>query len=187
MHLEYVEKRYEGLRQAARHAAALIYRKQRHDAYMTGTPWDVSIPANKFILTGVDEQTRKALYKHKTEGDMRFDWEKLIEYFRTRPKRFEAAAWVEDDLLGVAFGLPSDGPDNVTLHYMERMPGMDEIKGHMGYMALDAMNNYAKMMGKSRLRVKRPRETDVSLFESLGFRHEETDTPTAYMEREVLL
>lgn len=117
------------------------------------------------------------------DGD--FPWEDAVSNFRNNLNRFEVAIWSNDILCGLAIGRPSKGPDNVTIHLLERYWGANPFKGSIAAIAVDVADNYAKILEKQKVIIKYPVDGAIPVYEKLGFRPVQGYGKGAYYGREV--
>ncbi|MER2265640.1 hypothetical protein [Methylobacterium oxalidis] len=171
------ERRYEGYRQAAREATAdTLYKLARAG------------PAPRALLfglrlTAIDDATLAAWELQWSES--RFPWRRIVGQARPYIRRFEIAIWVGGDLLGLCVGRASRGPDNVTLHYVERRRGSNGLKGSVAEIATDAAETYAVIIGRRQLKLKDPVEGAVPLYRALGFELAGSYRGSTYFRRSV--
>jgi hypothetical protein len=114
-----------------------------------------------------------------------FQWPEIVHHFRKDTDRFEVAVWKGEDLCGLATGRVSHGLDNVTVHFLERRPGHTPLKGRIAQIVLDMADNYAKILGKQRVKIKDPWEGAIPTYRGLGFSLAETIRSTTYYARQV--
>lgn len=164
--------RYEGYRTAAREATV--------DAIVTLGLGD--LVGRRFSLTGIGAYE---LTDWQTWPVKHFEWQEVVDDFRPYLKRFEIAIWQNAKLLGMAIGRPSDGPDNVTLHFLERRWGENPLKGWIAEIATDATDNYARILGKQWVRLKNPIKEAIPKYESLGFQLAKPIGGNTYYRRQV--
>jgi hypothetical protein len=114
-----------------------------------------------------------------------FDWPLIVSQFRPYIDRFDVAVWLDGAVLGLGIGRPSKGPDNLTLHFVERRWSDNPLRGWIAQIVTDAADNYAKVLGKQRVKLKNPVLQAVPKYESLNFRLAERIGANTYYSREV--
>src|SRR3954447_8218456 len=65
--------------------------------------------------------------------------------------------------------LHSTGPDNVTVHFVERYLGQNPLAGHMAAIVTDAAINYAAILEKVRVKLKDSTPEAIPSYRRLGF------------------
>jgi hypothetical protein len=98
-----------------------------------------------------------------------FDWRAIDAHFKRDTDRFEVAVWSGQTLCGLAAGRSSNGPDNVTIHFLERMRAHNPLKGRIALLATEAADRYAKLQGKQRVKIKDPLADAIIVYEALRF------------------
>ncbi|MBO4227569.1 hypothetical protein [Bradyrhizobium neotropicale] len=101
-------------------------------------------------LLGIEDQAILAA------GNWIFPWRRIMGQTRPYYRRFELALWHGGNLYGLAVGRASRGPDNVTIHFLERAGGNNPFAGYFAQIALDAADRYAKLIGRQRVKLKNP-------------------------------
>jgi hypothetical protein len=112
-------------------------------------------------------------------------WREIFGQFRPYLRRFTVAIWFEGRLYGLGVGRASRGKTNMTVHYLERRPGEHPFVGWVSTIVLDAADNYGKILGSQRVRIKNPVPGVVRKYESLGFSLAGTYRGATYYERSV--
>jgi hypothetical protein len=163
---ELVESKYEGYRTAAR--------QRTH----------VTLGVRLSGLDGLDLTaiTDAALLESE---NWEFPWRRIVGQTRPYLRRFEIAIWVQGHLLALGIGRTSRGPDNVTIHYLERSRLENPIAGYVSIIVVDAADNYAKILGRQRVKLKEPSDKLVPKYEALGFSLAETYRGVKYWARRV--
>jgi hypothetical protein len=82
-------------------------------------------------------------------------------------------------------GRASRGPDNVTIHFLERAPGTNPFQGWVGQMAADTAEIYAKLIVRQRVKIKNPVPGALAAYQKLGFVLEKTYRGSTYYARVV--
>ncbi|NUJ81985.1 hypothetical protein HUN39_18530 [Methylocystis sp. FS] len=119
-------------------------------------------------------------------NDPIYPWDELKSQFRPYINRFELAIWGNGRVCGMAYGRPSKGPSNLTIHFAERwMSDSNPLKGFIAPTIADVANAYAIILEKRFLRIKDPVEDAIPAYLSLGFHHAEPIGRVSYMERRV--
>lgn len=114
-------------------------------------------------LLGIDDAAIAAAV------NWRFPWRRIVGQTRPYFRRFELALWHNGNLYGLAIGRASKGPDNVTVHFLERAPGDNPFAGYFIRIAMDAADNYAKLLGRQRVKLKNPVPGAIPAYERVGF------------------
>jgi len=102
----------------------------------------------------------------------RFRWAEVFRKFQYRPSFFNLAVWQELDsdttvLQALAIGRPSRGKSHLTIHAFEKCFAPYELK-HVSLLVLSCANEYAKLLGTSRVLIKEALHEPVYL--EHGFR-----------------
>jgi hypothetical protein len=118
-------------------------------------------------------------------ADWGFPWRKILGQTRPYLRRFEIAIWSDGRLLALAVGRASRGPDNVTIHFIERAPRDNPLAGFTLPIVVDAADNYAKILERQRVKVKDPKPWTIVRYENLGFSLAETYRKATYWDRRV--
>src|SRR5262249_53996395 len=100
------EARYEAFRQVARERTLFELSEVLSPGLFYG-----------LTLQPVDH-TALPVWKATWNGG-NFQWPEIVRHFRKDTDRFEVAIWSGGDLCGLAAGRASNGPDNVTVHFLE--------------------------------------------------------------------
>jgi hypothetical protein len=98
-----------------------------------------------------------------------FPWRRIVGQARPYFRRFELALWYRNDLYGLAVGRASRGPDNVTIHFLERASGNNPFAGYFAQIVVDSADRYAKLLGRQRVKLKNPVPGVVPIYRALGF------------------
>jgi hypothetical protein len=167
-----VEIKYESLRRAARDATVLKARIGRF-----GNNFGVDLKKVDVIHIS-DAATADA-------ADWNFPWRRIVGQTRPYLRRFEVAFWTEGRLLALAVGRVSRGNDNVTIHYLERAKDNNPLATNVAALVVDMAENYAKLLGKQRVKLKNPNPALTAKYEALGFSLAETYRGATYYERKV--
>lgn len=166
------EIKYESLRTAARDVTRFKLRLGRV-GQMVGVNFE------KLDLIHISEA---AIKEAETWN---FPWRRIIGQTRPYLRRFEVAFWQDGRLLALAIGRCSRGPDNVTIHYLERLGDNNPIRSYVALLVADMAENYAKLLKRQRVKLKNPGEALIKKYESLGFSLAETYRGATYYERRV--
>jgi hypothetical protein len=167
---ESVEEKYEGFREAAR----------EHTSSKFPHLVPLSISSDRLNLTSISDVALAQC------SNWNFPWRRIVGQARPYLRRFEIALWSHGDLLGLAIGRSSRGPDNVTVHFMERSKKTNPLAGYVSLVALDAADNYAKILGRRRVKLKSPHPEAIPKYESLGFSLAESYRGVRYYARSVV-
>lgn len=130
-------------------------------------------------LTGIDDKAIEIAAKWS------FPWQRIMGQARPYYRRFEVALWIDDNLCGLSVGRSSRGPDNVTIHFLERAAEDNPFMGFFSQIALDTADRYAKLIGRQRVKLKNPNPALVPKYQSLGFSVAETRKGNTYYDRQV--
>lgn len=171
--IQQTEIKYETLRQAARDATKIKLRVGRIGEA-------VGIGFDRLDMIHVSDAALK-----DAEG-WNFPWRKIVGQMRPYLRRFEVAFWQDGRLLALAVGRPSRGPDNVTIHYLERLRDDNPIRSYVSLLVADSAENYAKLLNRQRVKLKSPNERLITKYESLGFSLAETYRGVTYYDRKVM-
>lgn len=167
---EHVEEKYEGFRDAARgHTLSQIYTLAKTER----------LPIFGLNLSGIDDQALKAC-----EG-WNFPWRRIVGQTRPYLRRFEIAIWQYDTLLAVGIGRASRGPDNITLHFLERNSANNPLAGYVILVTVAAAESYAKIICRQYVKLKSVHPALIAKYESLGFSLERTYRGVTYYARRV--
>jgi hypothetical protein len=165
-------RRYEIHRESARHATEAIMGFLAPRGLM---PPEAAICR----LTEIDDQATAAA------SSWEFQWRKIMGQTRPYYRRFEVALWCKGTLYGLAVGRASRGPDNVTVHFLERASGNNPFAGYFAQIALDATDKYAKLISRQRVKLKNPVSGIIPRYEALGFSIAESIKNNTYYARKV--
>ncbi|WP_029002586.1 hypothetical protein [Azorhizobium doebereinerae] len=135
--------------------------------------------AGNVVFAGISD-----LAVGKAEG-FQFPWRKLVGQNRPYLRRFELAVWYRDNLAALAIGRASRGPDNVTIHFVERSGGANPLAGWVALFAVEAADSYAKVIGRQRVKLKAPLAGVLPRYQAMGFRLAETINGATYYDRRV--
>jgi hypothetical protein len=121
-----------------------------------------------------------------------FDWRTIYQQVRTTPRRFDMAIWNGSLLCGLMVGKASRGKmnqqrdSNVTIRFLQSAPPvLNELRGYIAPIAIEAAENYATLLGKRYIYVKSPLHEVMTLYTRLGFRVAKRHAKGLYMFREV--
>ena len=168
-----IEQKYEGFREVARE-------RTRDTLWERILPAKLPIELYAFDFTSISDAALK-----EAEG-WNFRWRRIVGQTRPYLRRFEVAVWKDGRLLGLAVGRASRGPDNVTIHYLERSRADNPLATHFAMIALDATDNYAKIISRQRVKLKNPAPGVIKKYQALGFSLAETYRGATYYERRVV-
>lgn len=169
------EIRYEEYRDVARWAA---------QSFVTSIPlWRSDEERDLVRLTAIDEAALNSW--EATWPDKMFDWREIASHFKKDVDRFETAIWFGEELCGLTAGRCSNGPDNVTIHFLERMRPDNPLKGLIALLATETADRYAKILQKQRVKLKDPLPDAIVVYETLGFVVAEPIGRTTYYVRQV--
>ena len=189
MHPKYqdAEDRYQGYRDAVYHITW-----QAWAAKLRGRMFDLRLlPIDDAAL-----QQAEALWTlpalAQADRPPVFDWRKIYQQVRTTPRRFDMAIWNGSLLCGLMVGKASrgkmnqHGDSNVTIRFLQSAPpAVNELRGNIAPIAIEAAENYATLPGKRYLYVKSPLHQVMTLYTGLGFRVANRQAKGLYMFREV--
>lgn len=114
-----------------------------------------------------------------------FAWDDIADWLQRHSDRFEVAIWYHSTLCGLAGGLPSEGSDNLTIHFLERFFGENPLAKSIASLVMDAADSYARLLRKRRLKLKNPLSGTERIYRALGFELAETINNNTYYAREV--
>lgn len=144
-----------------------------------------TLPENMISGLSLSEIDDPALDIFIATWDGEYDWQYLANRFRSDSHRLELAIWHDENLCGLTFGGISDGPENVTIRFLERRFWDCPLAGHVAEIATDFADNYAKVLGKQWVKLKEPTVQAVPIYTRLGFTNGKTLKSVRYMERAV--
>lgn len=165
-------RRYEINREAARHHTELLIR------FLSGKQLMPAVAATSVLAGITDDAISMA-------DGWTFPWRRIMGQNRPYFRRFELALWEGGTLWGLAVGRSSRGPDNVTIHFLERAPGDNPFTGYFAQIALDAADRYAKLIMRQRVKLKNPALGILPKYEALGFSLAEPIKNNTYYARKV--
>lgn len=169
------EIRYEEYRQVAREAA---------HRYVGTTPvWNSEEEKRSVRLTAITGPCLDAW--DASWGDKMFNWREIDAHFKRDTDRFEVAIWSGGILCGLAAGRSSNGPDNVTIHFLERRRPDNPLRGRIALLATEAADRYAKVQQKQRVKIKDPLDDAIVVYRALRFVLAEPLGQITYYERPV--
>ena len=167
-----------------RELGIIARQKVQEDMRSPGAPLE-GIP---FRLTEIDASSLAAWRKWR-DRRVDWDWSDAHGHFRSHQKRMDMAAWVGEDLAGLALAIASNGEgdaSNVTLHLIERDPSDgNPLKGIFTDIIVDAMDAYAILLPRQNLKLKNPARAMVRTYIGLGFQDAPSISGQAYMQRRV--
>ncbi|KRR21926.1 hypothetical protein [Bradyrhizobium retamae] len=166
-------RRYEIQREAARHFAEL---KAAELVKYRLMPPEAAICS----LRAIDDAAIAAA------ASWEFQWRRIMGQTRPFFRRFEAALWCNGNLYGLVVGRASRGPDNVTVHYLERAANDNPFAGFFAQIAVDAADNYAKLIGRQRVKLKNPVAGVIPTYQAMNFSIAETIKGNIYYARQVM-
>jgi hypothetical protein len=168
-------RRYEIHRETARHfTEEKVSFLARYDLM----PREASICR----LTAIDDAAIEAAAKWEDP----FPWKRILGQTRPYYRRFELALWVTGNLYGLAVGRASRGPDNVTVHYLERAPTDNPFRGYFTQIVVDVADNYAKLIVRQRVKLKNPVAGVIPTYQAMNFSIAETIRGNIYYARQVM-
>lgn len=115
-----------------------------------------------------------------------FPWKRIMGQTRPYFRRFEAALWCGGNLYGLVAGRASRGPDNITVHFLERASSDNPFAGYFARIAFDAADNYAKLIGRQRVKLKNPVAGVIPTYQAMNFSIAETIKGNIYYARQVM-
>jgi hypothetical protein len=153
------EMRWEEFRTVAREVAL---------KYVLSMPvWHSDHEKQSVRLTRIDDACLAEWEARWTEK--MFDWREIDAHFKREKDRFEVAIWYGAALCGLCAGRSSNGPDNVTLHFLESWRPHNPLRGRIALLATEAADRFAKMQGKQRVKLKDPLPQAIVVYERLRF------------------
>jgi hypothetical protein len=170
------EVKYEEFREVARERALWFVH--------TMPVWNSDEEKSLVRLTAIDDDCLDIL--ESTWPDPEFNWRVIDTHFkRNDTDRFEVAIWSGEQLCGVASGRASNGPDNVTIHFVERLMQDNPLRGRIALLATETADRYAKILQKQRVKLKDPFPDAIVVYQRLRFVLAEPIGQTTYYAREV--
>jgi hypothetical protein len=107
-----------------------------------------------------------------------WSWRKEVKQFQRRPRRVEAAFWVDSPetlLCGLVLGRISNRRIIASLHYIESNPEQQtQLKGNFAQIAVRYLELHAMAAGCSTIAIALPRPTLIEFYKQLGFTHQIT-------------
>lgn len=167
------EIRYEEFREVAREVALRFV--------LSMPTWESEEEKLLVRLTAIDEPCLDIW--ESTWGNKMFDWREIDTHFKRDTDRFEVAVWSGEELCGLASGRSSNGPDNVTIHFLERMRPDNPLKGRIALLVTETADRYAKIQQKQRVKIKDPLADAIVVYETLRFVLAEPLGQTTYYAR----
>jgi hypothetical protein len=169
------ETRHEEFREVARDTAL---------HYVQSMPiWEPLESRLAVKLTAINRgylETWKATWPEKA-----FDWQGIDAHFGKDASRFEACIWYDSELCGLVVGRVSNGPDNVTIHFLEKKRPANPLSRKIALIATEAATRYAKILGKQRVKIMDPVPDAIVVYERLLFVLAKPIGKTTYYERQV--
>lgn len=97
-----------------------------------------------------------------------WDWPSTLQQWKMKfPKRFEAAAWKNNNLVGLSLGRPTYAGTGLRLDYIEKAPVTDIRLVEIMLVALTA---YGTLLGANHLKIMHPVNSEVrDYYVSFGF------------------
>jgi hypothetical protein len=169
-------EKYEGFREEAR---AFTLDEYCSTVFVTG----YQALQNRLRFGAIDDEVLREW--HAMRAHWNFPWDEIVTHFRKDTHRFEIAVWKDAQVAGLGIGGVSDGPDNVTIHFLERCQNHTPLKGWIAQIVTDAATVYGKILGKQRVKLKDPLPGARPTYEKLGFSLAENIGKTTYYERRI--
>jgi S-(hydroxymethyl)glutathione synthase len=169
-------ERYEGYRQAVREHVLEDYRSNIFIGNLSSLNQGL-----KFLA--INDDALVAWRANRTSWN--FPWDNVVEHFKRDTHRFEIAIWSGGELAGLSVGGVSDGPDNVTVHFLERCKNHTVLKGWIAQIVTDVAEAYGKVLGKQRVKLKDPTEGAIPIYKELSFSLAESIKKTTYYARRI--
>lgn len=104
----------------------------------------------------------------------KWDWEKVVEHYRRRPRRVELAIWVTPTLCGLVLGRISERQVVASIHFLEGNPTPHPLSKHVAAVAARYLDAIAVLAGCEQTAVMRPVPGLVNYYKNLGFVEETT-------------
>lgn len=121
----------------------------------------------------------------RKKPDGNFDWAKLRDtyYHKKFPysdqRRIDIAIWEERQLCGLAVGGIPKERNYISIDYIEGVPVEHSLKGHILDILLTVIEQYARILKISELRLNDPVEALIERYESqYGFQTVKTVSPS---------
>jgi hypothetical protein len=158
-----------GLKLGMREDLEQRYNKLRITALKTS---NTVIEDKSIELKLVDSYTYEAFKSWDKNQNRIKDWDwphTLQEWKFKHPKRFEAAAWKNGRLAGLALGKPTYAATGLRLDYIEKAPSTDI---NLVETMLIALTTYGTILGANHLKIMSPVNTAVrDYYISFGFKY----------------
>lgn len=110
-------------------------------------------------------------YGPHTHTGFSVSWERLAYRFWHEPDHFDLAIWQHVDdtpvLVALALGNPSHARTHLTVKWVERYFGPNQLEGRALFAILTCAEEYAKLLGSKRVLVKDP--IDPAKYERYGY------------------
>lgn len=121
----------------------------------------------------------------RTKPDGNFDWAKLRDvYYHKKfpynnPRMIDIAIWEERQLCGLSIGGIPKEKNYISIDYIEGCPIEHSLKGHILDILLTVIEQYARILEISELRLNDPVEALIERYESqYGFQTVKTVSPS---------
>lgn len=98
-----------------------------------------------------------------------WDWEKVLEHYRRRPRRVELAIWVTPTLCGLVLGRISDRQVMASIHFLEGNPTPHPLSHNVAAVAARYLDAIAVLAECERTAVMRPVPGLINYYKRLGF------------------
>jgi hypothetical protein len=170
-----MEKSQETLAEAEERFSAI-----RHEVYrITEETLNEILPINvrfSSITLDATEIADSWVYpEHKQYHAPGWSWAKEARKFKRRPRRVEAAIWVDQPetiLCGLVLGRVGKGRMMASIHFLEGNPNVaSPLKGQIAQIAIRHLELHAYALGCNTLGIANPRPDLIKFYEALGFRH----------------
>jgi hypothetical protein len=106
---------------------------------------------------------------------------------RNRDARFELAIWHADQLCGLALG-PVDGVLGIgraCVEYVEGAPPPHPLQGHIIPLSLLSVEELARIMALSEVRLLGPRPALVPIYEAFGYENVASRPGMSYLRKRI--
>lgn len=104
------------------------------------------------------------------ERKVDWDWKFGAQMYRNRyPNRFELAVWYNNTVCGLSLGRPSYNGTRVRLDFIERVSGVNALKGRVTPIAVTAYEVYARLINASQVRIINPAQALITYYSSLNY------------------
>jgi hypothetical protein len=98
-----------------------------------------------------------------------WDWAKLLNSFRRRPRHVELAVWVDQILCALLLGRVSDNRVVATIYFLERRPLDNPLAGSIALIATRYIETLALLLGCKQAALDSPLPDLIDFYAKLGY------------------